>query len=146
MKILLKIWSILFFLNGSLAVAIEITGSQGEYQSRVIQGKIYDVRGKYTGMITPEGNMYDKQGNYTGKIGCARYLEMIGKVITIRITGIIHSQNRCQSAYLFAIGWAGQCRCRGRIISRLSCEGAHSGAFSCEGQGRNRYQVWRRPL
>lgn len=52
----------------SSAHAIEVTDSKGGFKSKLFEGKIYNDRGKYTGLITPEGKMYDSEGNFTGQI------------------------------------------------------------------------------
>ena len=52
----------------STAHGLELTDQHGGYKSKVYEGKIYNDRGKYTGMITPEGKMYDEQGEFTGQI------------------------------------------------------------------------------
>ena len=47
---------------------LELTDQHGGYKSKVYEGKIYNDRGKYTGMITSDGKMYDDKGNFTGQI------------------------------------------------------------------------------
>ncbi len=50
------------------ASAIELTDSQGGYKSKLMDGRMYDDRGKYIGMITERGRMYDKDGHFIGQI------------------------------------------------------------------------------
>lgn len=52
----------------SAAYGLEVTDQHGGFKSKLYQGKIYDDRGKYQGMITPDGKMYDKNGRFTGQI------------------------------------------------------------------------------
>lgn len=59
---------LLFLLASSPIYAVELVNKSGAFQSKTFQGRIYDARGKYTGMITPEGKMYDQDGNFTGQI------------------------------------------------------------------------------
>lgn len=48
--------------------AIEFIDKKGSFDSKTFDGKIYNDRGRYTGMITPEGKMYDADGKFTGQI------------------------------------------------------------------------------
>ncbi|RKZ93519.1 MAG: hypothetical protein DRQ43_08035 [Gammaproteobacteria bacterium] len=48
--------------------AIEIIDNKGNYDAKLVDGKIYNDDGQYAGMITPDGKMYNEQGQYTGQI------------------------------------------------------------------------------
>ncbi|MCU7940688.1 MAG: hypothetical protein KZQ64_11775 [gamma proteobacterium symbiont of Bathyaustriella thionipta] len=69
MKTRHSIMVILLLLSISLsAQAVELIDKKGTFDSKAFDGKIYNDRGKYTGMITPEGKMYDAEGQFTGQI------------------------------------------------------------------------------
>ena len=57
-----------FMLLVGNASAIELSNAQGGYQSKLMDGRMYDDRGKYIGMITERGRMYDKDGHFIGQI------------------------------------------------------------------------------
>ena len=59
---------LLLIMSSSFSYAVEVTSPAGNFKAKVFDGKIYNDRGKYTGMITPEGKMYDQDGNFTGQI------------------------------------------------------------------------------
>lgn len=63
MSVLLGLTMILSTVHG-----LEVTDQYGGFKSKVYEGKIYNDRGKYTGMITPDGKMYDANGDFTGQI------------------------------------------------------------------------------
>ena len=72
---------ILFLLTMSLSVqAIELIDKNGSLNAKVFSGKIYNDRGRYTGMITPEGKMYDKDGKFTGQIKDKSILDANGQI------------------------------------------------------------------
>ena len=69
MKKILSITTIALLLIMSIPVqAIELIDKKGSFDAKIFDGKIYNDRGQYTGMITPEGKMYDKDGQFTGQI------------------------------------------------------------------------------
>lgn len=55
-------------LSWSMVHGLELTDQHVGYKSKVYEGKFYNDRGKYTGMITVDGKMYDEQGQFTGQI------------------------------------------------------------------------------
>lgn len=59
---------LLLIMSSSFSYAIEVISPSGNFEAKVFDGKIYNDRGKYTGMITAEGKMYDQDGNFTGQI------------------------------------------------------------------------------
>lgn len=69
MKQVRSIITIVLLMFISTAIhAIEIIDKEGAFDAKTFDGKIYNDRGKYTGMITSEGKMYDEQGHFTGQI------------------------------------------------------------------------------
>lgn len=77
--IMKQLYSImLFILMSSSVQAIELIDKKGAFDSKLFQGKIYNDRGKYTGMITPEGKMYDETGQFTGQIKNQTILDQNG--------------------------------------------------------------------
>lgn len=69
MKIKLNILLILLaLLLSSHVSALEITDNQGGFKSKLMDGRMYDDRGKYIGMITKRGRMYDKDGHFIGQV------------------------------------------------------------------------------
>lgn len=81
---MLAIRSVLLFVlmfTMSLSVqAIELIDNKGALNSKVFGGKIYNDRGRYTGMITSEGKMYDKEGKFTGQIKDKSILDASGHI------------------------------------------------------------------
>ena len=68
---------LLLFMSNSVQ-AIELIDKKGALDSKTVDGKIYNDRGKYTGMITPEGKMYDEKGKFTGQIRGQSILDQNG--------------------------------------------------------------------
>ncbi len=64
---IITMFFLILFLSGSV-YALELMDKHGAYDSRLMNGKIYNDRGQYTGMITSRGKMYDKDGNFIGQI------------------------------------------------------------------------------
>ena len=69
---------LLIFMSAPVQ-AIELIDKKGSFDSKTFDGKIYNDRGKYTGMITPEGKMYDADGNFTGQIKSQAILDQNGE-------------------------------------------------------------------
>lgn len=68
-KQFMMIWIFWGFLMASpLGFTVELMDEKGAFKSKLFEGKIYNDRGQYTGMITSEGKMYDPEGNFTGQI------------------------------------------------------------------------------
>jgi hypothetical protein len=80
MKYRLITTSILLLLIGSSVQAIEIINDKGSLDAKVFDGKIYNDRGRYTGMITPEKKMYNEKGEFTGQIKNNSIIDMNGNV------------------------------------------------------------------
>ena len=59
---------VLALLMSNAVYALEMVDKHGAYESRLMNGKIYNDRGQYSGMITSRGRMYDKDGNFIGQI------------------------------------------------------------------------------
>ena len=79
MKLLPSIITIMLLISMCSAVqAVELIDNKGAFDSKTFDGKIYNDRGKYTGMITPEGKMYDEEGNFTGHIRGQTILDQNG--------------------------------------------------------------------
>lgn len=79
MKHVRSIITIVLLVFMSISVqAIELIDKKGAFDSKTFDGKIYNDRGKYTGMITPEGKMYDAEGQFTGQIRGQSILDQNG--------------------------------------------------------------------
>ncbi len=63
------IFTFFFLVLGSTSVkAVEVIDKDGHLETKLIEGKMYDERGRYKGKLMPGGKMYDKDGNFTGQI------------------------------------------------------------------------------
>lgn len=91
MKYVRYIISIALLMLISISVqAIELIDKKGAFDSKIFDGKIYNDRGKYTGMITPDGKMYDAEGQFTGQIRGQTILDQNGEAKSIIRDGKIY--------------------------------------------------------
>lgn len=91
-KLNIALFPLLLLLVCAPVHAIEVVNEKGGFKSKVFDGKIYDDRGKYTGMITPEGKMYDKDGKFTGQIKNQSILDATGNYNGVIRDGKIYNK------------------------------------------------------
>lgn len=77
----------------SATYGFQVTDQDGGFKSKSYGGKLYNDRGKYTGMITPEGKMYDEKGNFTGQIKNQSILDRDGSAKGFIRDGKIYDQD-----------------------------------------------------